>query len=136
MVPEWFSTDPWMQKTYVHKVYNCFDFARDVWLELTGEDIRERLEILRTPIASRKATRRDIVAFQKALTLSLPSRALLGIRGKVPDPALVMFRRPRIEPHIGVYVRGKLLHLTRKRGVMHDHLQVVAIGFDKVAFYT
>lgn len=125
MTPASFSTDPYMGKRYIKDVYNCFDFAREVWLGITGEDIKDRLEILRNAIPDRKALARDIRSFRKLL--------------EPEDPCLVMLKSPRTRPHIGVYLRGKLLHLATpsfvQLGVMFERLDTVTWRFKKVAFY-
>ena len=93
--------------------YDCLAFARDVWAGLTGEDLRGRLDILHPDP-------RRLRVFER---LSAPV-----------DPCLVLMRRPRSQPHVGVYVRGRVLHLDAG-GAKHVPLELVALSFLRVEFY-
>lgn len=117
---EAFSTDRWLHARQRPNEYNCFDFTRDVWLDLTGEDIGDRLQILHRAIPDRRATKADIAAFNR---LDGPQ-----------SPSLVMMRRPRAVPHIGVFLRGRILHL-RQRGAVFEPPFYATLGFKTVGYY-
>lgn len=103
-----------------HKGYNCWDFTCEVWLELTGEDIRERLPKLVGDFRTRRVT-------------------IGGIRGverldKPIDPCIVVMQRLRMVPHVGVYLRGRLLHLPNS-GAEFRPLDVAKRCYQKVTYY-
>lgn len=114
------SVDAYLGKVYDEDAYNCLHMARDVWYDLTGEDIWDRLGTLRAPKVHRTFVRRNRLGFDR-----LP--------GPV-DPCIVLMRRPHTEPHLGVYLRGKVLHINSV-GVAHQTLDVASLGYKTVSFY-
>lgn len=115
-----FSVDKYLNKSFSYKNYNCYHFVRDIWLELTGVDLGDQVpKDPGTEAYNQKA-------LQVANTLTeLPSPQ---------DPSIVLFRRARLEPHIGVYLNGKVLHLTR-HGAYYMALGQVSAGYPKVTYY-
>lgn len=112
--------DKYLGKTFNYRHYNCYHFVRDVWLELTGVDLGEQApETLSVESYTEKA-------LQVANTLQRLDRPT--------DPSIVLLQRSRIEPHIGVYVGGKVLHLTRT-GAYYMSLNQVTPGYPTVSFY-
>lgn len=97
------SVDRWLSAKYSES-YNCYDFARDVYLDLAGRDIgpqtvgHGRFERLRGPV----------------------------------HPCLVLMRG-RLA-HVGVYWRGRVLHLSRE-GVHYQDLEVATLGYQHVRYY-
>lgn len=116
-----FSVDPFLAFEYKEGLYNCFDFAGDFWYELTGECLSDRLSILRKPIAQRKARVSDVRGFRK---LEVPE-----------SPCLVVLRMRLVQPHIGVFYEGRVLHLHSRLGVLFQPVREAAYGFDKIGFY-
>lgn len=117
------SVDRWLAHRHRGDAYNCLHFARDVWLDETGEDLRDRLGLL---LAASTAERRI-------------GRAREGVRAfrrleRPEDPCLVLMRRPRSEPHAGVYLRGRVLHLTERGAEFHEPA-VASRGFTEVEYY-
>jgi len=101
--------------------YNCLHFATDVWRDLTGEDVTEGLiATMAQTTAERRMTRRAVRAFSR---LEGPQ-----------DPCLVLMRRPRSEPHVGVFMRGRVLHLT-ERGAEFMEPAVASRGFKEVVYF-
>jgi hypothetical protein len=113
------SIDPFLDRRR-RKGYDCLDFAREVWLALTGQDIRERLAGLARAVAEPRLTISGYRGFQKLL--------------KPCSPCLAVMQRPRANPHIGIYLDGKILHLI-ERGVEFQPLVVATIGFSTVKYY-
>lgn len=74
--------------------YNCYNFAREAWHAVAGEDLGDRV-----PAAARE--------FQAAFAAGEATRAPLA---DPVDPCLVVFPARRASPHIGVYTRGKVWH--------------------------
>lgn len=74
--------------------YNCFDFAREVWAEATGEDLGDRV-----PSAVRE--------YRAAVERNMETRKPLA---EPASPCLVVFPARKATPHIGVYWKGRVLH--------------------------
>lgn len=99
------------------KHYDCAAFSRDVWLDVAGVDLAETgllsvLHVGRLPRVVRQAFR----------ALARPS-----------SPCLVLMRRPRAPLHVGVYLRGSVLHLT-DTGVEYAPVAVASRAFKTVQF--
>ena len=100
--------------------YNCAHFAADVWESETGRDIRTILSGFLTTPERRRATpqaRGDLVR--------IPSPR---------SPCLVLFRRVKAVPHVGVFLRGRVFHLTTA-GAIRQPLSVASLGYTAVRFY-
>jgi hypothetical protein len=114
-----FVVDKYLSKSF-KRTYNCYDFVREIWLELTGVDLGAQ-----TPSTQNVQSYTD-KALQVANTLE---------RLDSPqDPSIVLLQRSRLEPHIGVYYSGKILHLT-KNGAYYMPLSQVTPGYPTVTFY-
>lgn len=100
--------------------YDCLSFAADLWRDETGEDLRGRLDGLFVRAKDRAPAPRHFRAFER---LAAPS-----------SPCLVLLRRPRAQPHIGVFLRGRVAHLT-ERGAFHVPLEVARFGYARVEFF-
>lgn len=112
------STDPYLDRKYDRANYNCFHFAREVWRDLTGVDI--------LPDDAPDLDR-------KFLKLShFKSRTK---HEKLIDPCIVIMSRTGCESHMGVYLRGSLLHL-HDYGVSYQPLELATRGFDTIRYYT
>lgn len=107
--------DSLMSKTYNKSSYNCAHFVCDVFDYLGMREARKSLEgyICSNRIAHRGVLRR----------LSSP----VGI-------CLVLFQAPCSISHVGVYIDGKILHLTES-GVSYTSIDVASIGYNKMRFY-
>lgn len=92
--------------------YTCFDLTREVWLDLTGHDLNLIFENGITATAMRHFSR-----IQKPVS-----------------PCLALLYRPRFDPHIGVYIDGRILHLGA-RGVQFSMPDVVKMGFPEIIYY-
>jgi hypothetical protein len=102
------------------KRYDCLNFARDVWLDIKGIDLAIKLQGAFGPPSGRTPRRQFFREFQKI--------------SKPQDPCLVLFERPRAAPHIGVFIRGRVLHL-KETGVQFQPLDVISFQFKTVRFY-
>lgn len=115
------SVDAFLARRHRGDEYNCLHFARDVWLEATGEDLGARMaDLLTSSTGERRIGARHRRAFER---LDRPA-----------DPCLVMMRRGRTEPHVGVYLRGRVLHLTERGAEFHEPA-IASRGFQEVEFY-
>jgi hypothetical protein len=98
------------------KGYDCLNFTTEVWLALTGEDLRGRLHELTGP------GRRVGSAPRRFEKLACPQ-----------DPCLVVMHGRLGNPHIGVYLRGRVLHLLNYPEF--TQLEVATRGFTRVSYY-
>lgn len=114
------STDLYMDRVHSENGYNCLHFVREVWQDHHGEDIWDRLQGLSEPSASRRIRKAHRRAWAR---LEEPETG-----------CLVLMRRPRGEPHVGFYLRGRVLHL-HPGGVEYQPLDVACRSFPIVEFY-
>lgn len=115
-----FSTDKYLGKEYRQSTYNCWHFVREVWMELTGVDLKDQ-----TP------KNYCIEAYNKQAT---DFAATLTKVDKPQDPCLVLMQRQRIEPHIGVFYKGRLLHLNI-HGAQYRPLDQITVPYPTVTYY-
>jgi hypothetical protein len=99
------------------KDYTCVHFADEVWRELTGEHLTGKL----------------MSAILEGKTVSSKDHTFREIPEPC-DPCLVLMRRPRCPTHIGVFYKGRVLHLHDK-GVEFQPVKVAARYFTEVRYY-
>lgn len=116
-----FSSNKYLIKTYDPINYNCWQFAQEIWAELTGVDLGNQ-----TP-----GTHSTEAYTEKATEFSISLRRL----DRPTSPCLVLMQRPQAEPHVGVFYKGSVLHL-RKEGAQYRPLSQVSALYPKISFYT
>lgn len=116
------SVDGFLQRKYVEGKYNCYDFVRDVWRELTGVDIGDMAR-----------PQMDKEGFEGRWEHVAAKWVRLDA---LRDPCVVLFQRPRMIPHVGVYMRGKVLHLPHGSNARFEDLAVAKIGFNRLSYFT
>jgi hypothetical protein len=109
-----FSVDPYLSRVYDPVRYDCWCLLREAWLELTGFDIGARPP---APAAALAIWRH----FDR-----LPAAA---------SPSIALMRRPRIVSHVGLFWRGRVLHI-QPDGARYEMLESASLGFTEVGFYT
>jgi hypothetical protein len=114
------SVDAYLDRTFDKKDYNCLHFAKEIWHDLTGVDISERLHGL-WHLPTKQIRRHNVRAFVR---IQLPT-----------DPCLALMQAPREAPHVGIYIRGRILHITTK-GVEFMPVEVAMRGFKNIRYYT
>lgn len=119
------SLDDLLARTYHRRDYHCVHFARDVWLELTGEDLTGRLgPLLDGPLQRGRlrgaSARRSLASFQR---LDGPA-----------SPCIALMQRPHSTPHFGVYFDGGIMHL-HGLGAEYHEPDVAMRGFREVSYY-
>lgn len=110
------SVDEYLGRRYVVGEYNCFHFAAEVWQDLTGQDL--------------------IAKYGDAVVDgSLSHRAIkhFKVLDKPQDPCIVLLQVKRQSPHIGVYLRGKVLHI-RSIGARYEPVHFARVGFTKIRY--
>lgn len=114
------SVDVYLDRTYDRKHYNCGHFVADVWFDLTGDDISEAISGLVAPTGKGRANLAQLRAFKRIT--------------KPESPCIALLSPPRGQTHVGIYLRGSVLHIT-ETGVAFDHLEVATIGYAHARFY-
>lgn len=112
--------DSFFDKEYNESKYNCAHFTSEVWFALTGVDISTALTGFQRGLGSRYAHKGDLSTLTR---LEAPR-----------SPCLALFQANRRNPHIGVFLVGKILHL-RPSGVEWNSLDLVMVNFNRVRFY-
>jgi hypothetical protein len=114
-------SDDYMGRRFDLKRYNCWSLVRDVWRDMTGLDLGD--------LTPRRA---GLGALQAAATDASAGSAFERLQ--TPAPACIVLLEGRDMPHVGVLLRGKLLHMT-PAGVRHEYLAYVARDFASVEYY-
>lgn len=103
--------------------YNCLDFVNEAWTHLFGtSDIIQRLEALSSGVHSSQG-RVILSAVRGFVKLDTPV-----------DPCFVVFQRMKMQPHIGIYYKRRVLHL-KETGVEFQPLKITKRYFKKIGFY-
>lgn len=114
------SIDSFFHKKYNRDFYNCAHFVCDVWEHETGKRIDHNLESFLKPVSQRRVD---------------PALRNLFTKLKEPvTPCIVLMQRKNSPPHVGIYLRGRVLHI-HETGVEFQPVDVAARGFEKVGFY-
>lgn len=112
--------DPYLSRVYQKGLYTCLEFTVEVWKDLTGEDIGDRLRILHMASADRRITPSDLRHF-----LRLPAPT---------SPCIALMRRSKAVPHMGVFLRGRILHLN-EMGASFQTPPFAGLGFKTATYY-
>lgn len=70
--------------------------------------------------------------------MSLAATDCDGKLARIPaieDPCIVYLGRPGTLSHVGVYVRGRLLHIQERMNVCHQPLEQVLNGYPEIRYY-
>lgn len=115
------STDQFLDRTYHPRNYNCGHLVAEVWNQLTGTNIHHAIGSMLTGVKDR--------------TVDITKRHYFRLVEDKTEPSIVLFRGNRIEPHCGVYLRRRVLHIT-PRGVEFQPLEVVGLLYPFKRFYS
>jgi hypothetical protein len=91
-------------------------FTADIWLELTGIDIRVKVEY----ILNNKFKSEHLDNIEK---LNLPV-----------TPCIALMKRLRSTPHMGVFINGSIIHLT-EIGVECLPVNTAMRGFNHIRYF-
>jgi len=108
------SIDVYLDRKYQRLSYNCYHFVSEVLCDLTGVNLID----------------------QKSLHGYRLFKAFANQFVEIPKPenlCIVIFQRPRSVPHVGLFIRGNVLHI-KSSGVEYQPLHVVKIGYTSVRF--
>lgn len=91
------SIDSFLQLQYENRHFNCLHLVAKAWLAHTGNDIWPLLKAFHEPTHEQLARRRMRQLF-------------VEIKAPV-NPCLVLWQRRKSVPHVGIYLRGRVLHI-------------------------
>lgn len=108
-------------KEYDNSTYNCCHFVQDVWEHLTGIDISLNMTGFTKDKKNRNVTLSHMKIYKEC---------------KFPkNPSIVYMQHRSLPPHVGIYINGKILHITEKNNVQYTPLSVAAMGFSKIRYF-
>lgn len=116
------SVDEYHSRRYVIGQYNCFHFAAEVWRDLCGQDVIKLFGDAVVQGAKYRKLNRQMVSGFKYLN-------------EPEDPCFVLFRNRRQSPHIGIYLRGRVLHIRYNMGVRFEPIHMAQFGFTHTRFF-
>jgi hypothetical protein len=112
--------DAYLSRTFDLTRYNCWHFLRDVWMELTGEDLGDRTPERVSAASLIERFDRDVPAFRE-----LPGPT---------EPSIVLMTRRGAIPHVGAFFGGRILQMT-SFGPSYMDPATAAAGFESVRYY-
>lgn len=112
------SVNHYFGRRYDDEKYNCLHFTRDVWKDLTGEDLEEKLAGLLGP--TRQVRPSHFKAFRRL--------------AKPESPCIMYMTQLGRDPHVGVYLRGSILHI-KSTGVEFLPPVLACRGATSVRYY-
>ncbi len=114
------SIDKFFGRKYNPRSYNCAHFVVDVLRDQANIDIKKYWEVYLTGPSERTATHLSFDCFRRI--------------HEPEDNAVVMMKSPGQAPHVGVFLRGRVLHI-QPRGVEFQLLDVVTKFYSSHRFY-
>ncbi len=116
-----FSVEKFLLKEYDAQRYNCWHFACEVWSAITGQIYNAApIDKLDNPSYLHE---RALQMAGQFVTLPQPR-----------DPCFVLMRRQRLTPHVGIYIKGNILHLN-ERGAFYAAADHVTAIFPTVTYH-
>jgi hypothetical protein len=116
------SVDQYFGRRYKASTYNCAHFVCDVWRDIKGEEFSEALAAMLCARHQRRAVLSDLKRIR--------------FLDKPESPCVVLLQAKRRPTHVGVWIRGAVLHIQERQDVQFQSLDVVRIGFERVRFLT
>lgn len=113
--------DQFFGRKYHSQNYNCAHFVCDVLAELHSPEMGNLLKGFLCAKKNRKVLKEDL--------------SKIKLLDKPIDLCVVLMQRPKAATHVGIFLKGKVLHLS-KQSVQYQPMNVVALGFKKVRFFT
>jgi hypothetical protein len=113
------SVDPYLSRIYEINSYTCLHFACDVWEDLTGTNV--------TPVFT------EILPPKHGLLTKNTVKKFSRVPQPV-DPCFVLMRNKSDTPHMGVYLRRRVLHLTGT-GAKYESLDTLRGIYPDIRFY-
>lgn len=115
-------SDDYLHRTFDMRTSNCWHLVRDVWRAMTGVDLGDL-----TPDET------DAASLDDAVWAAVEGPHFIQLE-RPEQPCIVLMRRRREMPHVGVLIRWRLLHNTPK-GVRNPWWSDVAREWDSLEYY-
>ncbi len=115
------SIDPLLDRKFDRNHYQCAHFVTEAWKYLVGGDLQPALCGLLRPVKDKVVDPTQIRNHMERLR-------------KPVSPCVVFFFKHGISPHVGLYWKKRVLHLT-EAGVRYHDIDIAGIGFTGKMFY-
>lgn len=115
-------SDDYMGRRFDLRTANCWHLVRDVWRDMTGVDLGDL-----TPPET------DASSLDDAVWAAVEGTRFVALE-RPAAPCIVLMRRRREMPHVGVLLRWRLLHMTPK-GMRNPWWSDVARQWDRLEYY-
>src|SRR6187431_3040755 len=115
-----FRVDRYLVKEFREDTYNCFDLVREAWLELTGVDL-----------GSQTPTKGSGESYEARAVKVANTLRPLQVK---ENPCIVLMRRKRMEPHVGIFYNGRILHMN-SRGAEYRDFDQVTVPYSMIDLY-
>lgn len=106
-------------KTYNAHSYNCAHFVIEVWKRCLGLETNCLASFLTGP-SNRSAHKDELRTLTRVCSPG--------------DWDMALFQANRKTPHVGIYLSGRVLHLS-ENGARWEEVSTIMIAFNKVRFY-
>ncbi len=113
------SVDKYFNKVYIHNKYTCHNFADEVWQDLTGKSFGPKL----------------LEFLDKGKTYPEMRKQFIRLSEAVGPCIALMKPRAGHSNHVGIYLRGRILHLG-ELGVKFQTPDVAIIGYREIRYYS
>lgn len=114
------SIDSYYSRRYHVRDYNCAHLVVEAWKDYTGQDISNLLFGALTNRANRDMRKIQLRRFKRV--------------DQLVDPCIVLLWEPRNAPHVGIYLRRRILHIG-PTGVKFELPEVMFFGYIQRKFY-
>lgn len=115
------SIDPLLDRRFDRNYYQCAHFTDEAWGHLTEGDLKPAIKGLLLPVDEKYVDVAAMYRFFKNIA-------------KPITPSVVFMFRDGISPHLGVFWKRRILHLTES-GVRYETPDIASLGFTKVRYY-
>lgn len=115
--------DDLLDRVYDINHYNCVHYAVEVWQVLFKEDISAKFDGVAQQFNTAKRVKKSSMQLFKEIE-----------KPKDDTPCIVCFQKSYTAPHVGVFFRGCVLHLT-EAGAQNIELHKIEPVFERVSFY-
>jgi len=116
------SADAYLGRQFDLKRFNCWHLVREVWRDATGVDLGDL-----TPHETDRGS-------LDAAAAGAAGGPLFERLARPQQPCVVLMRRRREMPHVGVLMRWRVLHLT-PQGARNTWLSDLALEWDSLEYY-
>jgi len=118
------SVDKYLSKRFDPELYNCWDFTREAWLELTGKDINSIIQ----PVKRKWLNKGKLSLYETDVITQV------DVLDGPKNPCLVYMERKNSTPHMGIFLKNKMLSLDES-GASFKSLDLATMFYHKVSYF-